>query len=248
MLQDYELKFGLWDKHAKNTWHGGVATIQYRPGAEVWGVVWTLSNDNLTSLDKWGTCRCRSVPEGNGWRFNQTCDRCLCVCVLSQEGVSLGKYSPLEVTVETDQGMIQCRTYQINNFYACPPSPQYKRVNTQTPKPRQNDGLSRSVSVTRIYMLTGMCFLFCTYIRSCVWVPSRTDYPQSTWRSWRPFKPTTTAGPRSWIRSKPFHSRDRKLIPKFCHLSKKKKKTKLTTRLTSKQLLKYLPDIIILII
>lgn len=96
-LKDYELKFGLWDKHAKNTWHGGVATIQYRPGAEVWGVVWTLSNENLSSLD-------------------------------NQEGVSLGKYSPLEVTVETDKGAILCRTYQINNFYACPPSPQYKRV------------------------------------------------------------------------------------------------------------------------
>lgn len=147
VLQDYELKFGLWDKHAKNTWHGGVATIQYRPGAEVWGVVWTLSNDNLTSLDKWGTRHCRPVPEGNGWRFSQTRDRCLCVCVLSQEGVSLGKYSPLEVTVETDQGMIQCRTYQINNFYACPPSPQYKRVSTQTPKPRQTKRQTEQASV-----------------------------------------------------------------------------------------------------
>lgn len=58
----------------------------------------------------------------------------LTVCVTlffyppSQEGVSLGKYSPLEVTVETDNGTTLCRTYQINNFYACPPSPQYKRV------------------------------------------------------------------------------------------------------------------------
>lgn len=48
--------------------------------------------------------------------------------VFSQEGVSLGIYSPLEVSVETDDGVILCRTYQINNFYACPPSPQYKLV------------------------------------------------------------------------------------------------------------------------
>lgn len=51
-------------------------------------------------------------------------------CVLSQEGVSLGKYSPLQVSVETDKGLMLCRTYQMNNFHACPPSPQYKQVNT----------------------------------------------------------------------------------------------------------------------
>lgn len=48
--------------------------------------------------------------------------------VLSQEGVNLGMYSPMEVSVETDKGQILCRTYQMNNFHACPPSPQYKQV------------------------------------------------------------------------------------------------------------------------
>lgn len=51
-VQDYELKFGLWAEHAEVMWHGGVATIEFHPGAEVWGVIWTLSNENLTSLDK----------------------------------------------------------------------------------------------------------------------------------------------------------------------------------------------------
>lgn len=51
-VQDYELKFGLWAEHAEPIWHGGVATIEFHPGAEVWGVIWTLSNENLTSLDK----------------------------------------------------------------------------------------------------------------------------------------------------------------------------------------------------
>uniref|UniRef100_A0A3B4U9F2 Gamma-glutamylcyclotransferase a n=1 Tax=Seriola dumerili TaxID=41447 RepID=A0A3B4U9F2_SERDU len=96
-LKDYELNFGLWEQHVENAWHGGVATIEFCPGAEVWGVIWTLSNENLTSLD-------------------------------NQEGVNLGMYSPLEVPVDTDKGLILCRTYQMNNFHACAPSPQYKQV------------------------------------------------------------------------------------------------------------------------
>uniref|UniRef100_A0A3Q1FGW1 Gamma-glutamylcyclotransferase a n=1 Tax=Acanthochromis polyacanthus TaxID=80966 RepID=A0A3Q1FGW1_9TELE len=96
-LKDYVLNFGLWERHVDNAWHGGVATIEFCPGAEVWGVIWTVSNENLTSLD-------------------------------NQEGVSQGQYSPLEVSVETDEGLMLCRTYQMNNFHACPPSPQYKQV------------------------------------------------------------------------------------------------------------------------
>ncbi|KAM9838456.1 gamma-glutamylcyclotransferase a [Aulostomus maculatus] len=96
-LKDYVLNFGLWEQHVENAWHGGVATIESCPGAEVWGVVWILSKDNLKSLD-------------------------------NQEGVSRGLYSPLEVAIETDDGPVLCRTYQMNNFTACPPSPQYKEV------------------------------------------------------------------------------------------------------------------------
>ncbi|XP_005797408.1 gamma-glutamylcyclotransferase-like [Xiphophorus maculatus] len=96
-LKDYKLNFGLWEEHVENAWHGGVATIEACPGEEVWGVIWTLSNENLPTLDK-------------------------------QEGVSRGIYSPLEVSVEIDDGVLQCRTYQMNNFHASPPSPQYKQV------------------------------------------------------------------------------------------------------------------------
>ncbi|XP_071378111.1 gamma-glutamylcyclotransferase a [Centroberyx affinis] len=96
-LKDYVLKFGLWEEHVDNPWHGGVATIDFCPGGEVWGVVWTLNNEHLISLD-------------------------------NQEGVNLGLYSPLEVTVETNHGLMLCRTYQMNHFHACPPSPQYKQV------------------------------------------------------------------------------------------------------------------------
>ncbi|XP_056154867.1 gamma-glutamylcyclotransferase a isoform X1 [Lampris incognitus] len=95
--KDYVLRFGLWEEHVDNQWHGGVATIECSPGGEVWGVVWSISNDHLLSLDE-------------------------------QEGVNQGMYSPLEVTVETDNGLMQCRAYQMNHFHACPPSPHYKQV------------------------------------------------------------------------------------------------------------------------
>jgi len=45
-----------------------------------------------------------------------------------QEQVHEGVYSPLEVKVETKKEMILCRTYKMNNFRPCPPSPQYKKV------------------------------------------------------------------------------------------------------------------------
>ncbi|XP_062265828.1 gamma-glutamylcyclotransferase a [Platichthys flesus] len=96
-LKDYKLSFGLWEEHVDNKWHGGVATIEFCPGADVWGVIWSMSDENLRSLD-------------------------------NQEGVSEGMYSPLNVSVETDKGPMFCRTYQMNNFHACPPSPQYKQV------------------------------------------------------------------------------------------------------------------------
>ncbi|TSO47154.1 Small nuclear ribonucleoprotein Sm D1 [Bagarius yarrelli] len=45
-----------------------------------------------------------------------------------QEGVDMGFYSPMEVTVETETGPLLCRTYKMNNFRPCAPSPQYKEV------------------------------------------------------------------------------------------------------------------------
>ncbi|XP_054462162.1 gamma-glutamylcyclotransferase a [Anoplopoma fimbria] len=96
-LKDYELNFGLFHENAESAWHGGVATITACPGTAVWGVIWTLSNEDLARLD-------------------------------IQEGVSEGIYSPLEVSVETDRGLIVCRTYQMNNCHASHPSPQYKQV------------------------------------------------------------------------------------------------------------------------
>ncbi|KAM8841523.1 gamma-glutamylcyclotransferase a [Spinachia spinachia] len=96
-LKDHELSFGLCETTGDSLWHGGVATIAPCPGAEVWGVIWTLSTEDLPRLDK-------------------------------QEGVNVGIYSPLQVSVETDEGLVFCRTYQMNNFRACLPSPQYKQV------------------------------------------------------------------------------------------------------------------------
>ncbi|XP_017280086.1 gamma-glutamylcyclotransferase a isoform X1 [Kryptolebias marmoratus] len=96
-LQDYRLKFGLWGENVECQWHGGVATIEFCPDSEVWGVIWTLSNDDFENLD-------------------------------NQEGVNTGQYSPLEVSVEMERGTMLCRTYHMNNFHTCLPSPQYKQV------------------------------------------------------------------------------------------------------------------------
>ncbi|XP_019726569.1 gamma-glutamylcyclotransferase-like isoform X2 [Hippocampus comes] len=94
-LKDYQLDFGVWGRGAENSWHGGVATIRESPGSEVWGVVWTLDRDHQDTLDK-------------------------------QEGIHVGIYSPLEVRVESsNHGEMLCRTYQMNNFHARPPSPQW---------------------------------------------------------------------------------------------------------------------------
>ncbi|XP_036799552.1 gamma-glutamylcyclotransferase-like [Oncorhynchus mykiss] len=45
-----------------------------------------------------------------------------------QEGVGIGFYSPLDVTINTDEGEVLCRTYQMNNFTVHQTSPPYKQV------------------------------------------------------------------------------------------------------------------------
>ncbi|XP_076865987.1 gamma-glutamylcyclotransferase a [Brachyhypopomus gauderio] len=96
-LKGYGLHFGLWGDNVVNNWNGGVATIEESPDDVVWGVVWEMSTQDRTSLDK-------------------------------QEGVDQGLYSPLEVKVETEAGPLLCRTYRMNHFRPCLPSPQYKEV------------------------------------------------------------------------------------------------------------------------
>lgn len=51
-LKNYELKFGFWANNVTSSWHGAAATIEDCPGAEVWGVIWTMSNQHLSTLDK----------------------------------------------------------------------------------------------------------------------------------------------------------------------------------------------------
>ncbi|KAJ8273168.1 hypothetical protein GJAV_G00098390 [Gymnothorax javanicus] len=58
------------------------------------------------------------------WKINQQDQASLD----KQEGVNIGMYRPLVAKVETDEGIITCRTYQMNNFTASLPSPQYKQV------------------------------------------------------------------------------------------------------------------------
>ncbi|RXM27330.1 Phosphatidylinositide phosphatase SAC1-A [Acipenser ruthenus] len=44
-----------------------------------------------------------------------------------QESVEMGMYSPLEVTVETEEGELSCRTYKMNECVVTATSPQYKQ-------------------------------------------------------------------------------------------------------------------------
>lgn len=50
--------------------------------------------------------------------------------ISSQENVTLGAYSPVELSVKTKGQELNCRTYIMNSCVYAPPSPQYLQVNT----------------------------------------------------------------------------------------------------------------------
>ncbi|XP_067267692.1 gamma-glutamylcyclotransferase a isoform X2 [Chanodichthys erythropterus] len=98
----------------------------------------TVSQDYRLNFGLWGDCTdcawhggVATIEESEGdevwgvvWRIDNqnlhSLDR--------QEQVHEGVYSPLEVKVETKEEPLLCRTYKMNNFRPCPPSPQYKKV------------------------------------------------------------------------------------------------------------------------
>lgn len=47
------LQFGLWAENVVSKWNGGVATIEECLDEEVWGVVWKMAIEDITSLDKY---------------------------------------------------------------------------------------------------------------------------------------------------------------------------------------------------
>ncbi|XP_060798619.1 gamma-glutamylcyclotransferase a [Neoarius graeffei] len=51
-LQGYVLQFTLSRERMQNSWYGGVATIEKCPDEDVWGVVWKMAMEDLSSLDK----------------------------------------------------------------------------------------------------------------------------------------------------------------------------------------------------
>lgn len=51
-LQDFKLTFGSVQGRTISQWHGGAATIVPSPGDEVWGVVWQMNKDGLSTLDE----------------------------------------------------------------------------------------------------------------------------------------------------------------------------------------------------
>lgn len=73
-------------------------------------------------------------------------------------------YSPLEVTVETENGQLVCRTYQMNNFSACLPSPQYKQVRQLSEL--QNNTVCYAMYVLKSYVPTST-HIYCTWEVVC---------------------------------------------------------------------------------
>lgn len=98
-LKDYTLRFGYWNKDFN--------------GSNSWhGGVATIQQSK--GDDVWGVI----------WRM----ELANLITLDKQEGVKRGIYSPLEVSVETEEGPVICRTYQMNNFTAYLTSPPYKQV------------------------------------------------------------------------------------------------------------------------
>ncbi|KAM6967528.1 gamma-glutamylcyclotransferase [Aplochiton taeniatus] len=98
-VKDHTVKFGSWRKDFN--------------GSNSWhGGVATIEKSE--DEDVWGVI----------WRMNTA----NLISLDKQEGVKLGIYSPVEVTVNTDNGDVVCRSYKMNNFTAYLTSPQYKEV------------------------------------------------------------------------------------------------------------------------
>ncbi|XP_033754271.1 gamma-glutamylcyclotransferase-like [Pecten maximus] len=51
-LQDYKLAFEAIQDPKRSRWHGSVATIVEKSGANVWGAVWELDVKDLPNLDR----------------------------------------------------------------------------------------------------------------------------------------------------------------------------------------------------
>ncbi|XP_062322492.1 gamma-glutamylcyclotransferase-like [Osmerus eperlanus] len=98
-LKDYSLRFGHWREDFN--------------GSNSWhGGVATIQP--VKGEDVWGVI----------WKM----DTSNLISLDKQEGVKGGSYSPTEVTVDTEDGLVVCRTYLMNNFKAYLTSPPYKQV------------------------------------------------------------------------------------------------------------------------
>ncbi|KAL4226257.1 hypothetical protein ACF0H5_014240 [Mactra antiquata] len=52
-LEEHSLNFSCLGKDPRQLrWRGGVATIKDSPGMSVWGCVWRLGNEHMSTLDR----------------------------------------------------------------------------------------------------------------------------------------------------------------------------------------------------
>uniref|UniRef100_UPI00358E9B60 gamma-glutamylcyclotransferase-like n=1 Tax=Myxine glutinosa TaxID=7769 RepID=UPI00358E9B60 len=97
-IKDYSLSFASVSENL-DRWNGGVADILSSAGAEVWGVVWRISNNEQEFLD---------IQEG------------------VHDGVY--SPFEVAVELDNSEPTIHCRCYKVNSFKPASPSLQYAKV------------------------------------------------------------------------------------------------------------------------
>ncbi|XP_056335766.1 gamma-glutamylcyclotransferase a [Danio aesculapii] len=87
-----------------------------------------LSGDNTNCAWHGGVATIQASEGDEVWGVVWRIDQQNLPSLDRQEQVDEGVYSPLQVKVETKEEPLFCRTYKMNNFTPCSPSPQYKKV------------------------------------------------------------------------------------------------------------------------
>ncbi|XP_051949196.1 gamma-glutamylcyclotransferase-like [Xyrauchen texanus] len=111
--------------------------LQLKNPSAVFHCIGTIQDYRL-NFGLWGDCTdcgwhggVATIQESDGeevWGVVWRIDNAHLNSLDRQEQVHEGVYSPIEVRVDTEEGSLLCRTYKMNNFRPCIPSPQYKQV------------------------------------------------------------------------------------------------------------------------
>ncbi|KAJ8007892.1 hypothetical protein DPEC_G00098900 [Dallia pectoralis] len=93
-----------------------------------WVIKFGYWNKELNNSWHGGVATIEESKEDVVWGVVWKMDKDHLITLDRQEGVGKGLYSPFNVTVNTEDGEVVCRTYKMNNFTVHLTSPQYKQV------------------------------------------------------------------------------------------------------------------------